>query len=144
MIPPPGLSRIRAVCLRLLGRDRAGDSPQAQADRLPLRAELFSAEQLQRHAQTLARQHRLDPKHGPNRLLARLAENEQVLTQAYELVIEADAEGWRVALAAEWLLDNFYLIQQQIHMARAHLPRTYSRELPRLLDRVHGRISPRL
>ena len=130
---PPGLSRIRAAFLHVLGRDGARDSPQAQADSQPLRAELFSVEQLQRHGRTLAGQHRLDPQHGPNRLLARLAENEQVLIQAHDLVTAADAQGWRVALAAEWLLDNFYLIEQQIHMARLHLPRTYSRELPRLL-----------
>src|SRR6185436_1782526 len=37
-----------------------------------------------------------------------------------------------VTPAAEWLLDNFYLIEEQIHTARRHLPRGYSRELPRL------------
>jgi hypothetical protein len=40
----------------------------------------------------------------------------------------------RVTPAAEWLLDNFYLIEEQIQMARRHLPRGYSRELPRLLN----------
>ena len=37
----------------------------------------------------------------------------------------------RVTLAAEWLVDNAYLIEEQILMARRHLPRGYSRELPR-------------
>jgi hypothetical protein len=32
------------------------------------------------------------------------------------------------------LLDNFYLIEQQIILARRHLPRGYSRQLPRLAD----------
>jgi cyclic beta-1,2-glucan synthetase len=36
--------------------------------------------------------------------------------------------------AADWMLDNFYLIEEQIQMARRHLPRGYSRELPRLTD----------
>jgi cyclic beta-1,2-glucan synthetase len=40
----------------------------------------------------------------------------------------------RITPAAEWLLDNFYLIEEQIQMARRHLPRGYSRELPRLLN----------
>ncbi len=35
--------------------------------------------------------------------------------------------------ADEWLLDNFYLIEEQIRTARRHLPKNYSRELPRLL-----------
>ena len=42
--------------------------------------------------------------------------------------------GRRITPAAEWLLDNFYLIEEQIQMARRHLPRGYSRELPRLLN----------
>jgi cellobiose phosphorylase len=94
---------------------------------------LFSGEQLQRHAVALAAGHQLDPKRGPNRLLLRLADNEQMLIQAYDLVSGAEAEGRRVAPTSEWLLDNFYLIEQQIRLTRLHLPRTYSRELPRLL-----------
>ena len=35
--------------------------------------------------------------------------------------------------AEAWLLDNYYLIEQQIALARRHLPRGYSRELPRLV-----------
>jgi hypothetical protein len=105
---------------------------RARASEPPLRAELFSGEQLRRHAVALAGQHQLDPKPGPNRLLLRLADNEQALIQAYDLVTVAEADGRRIAPAGEWLLDNFYLIEQQIRLTRLHLPRTYSRELPRL------------
>jgi len=38
----------------------------------------------------------------------------------------------RIVPAGEWLLDNFYLIEEQIRTARRHLPEGYSRELPRL------------
>ena len=38
----------------------------------------------------------------------------------------------RITPAAEWLLDNFYLIEEQIRTAKRHLPKGYSRELPRL------------
>ena len=40
----------------------------------------------------------------------------------------------RITPAAEWLLDNFYLIEEQIRTARRHLPKGYSRELPRLAN----------
>ncbi len=100
----------------------------------PLRAELFSVEQLRRHAIALAEHHKIDHNPGPNRLLQRLADNEKTLNQAYDLVTDADAGGRRIAPAGEWLLDNFYLIEQQIRVTRLHLPRTYSRELPRLLN----------
>ena len=98
-----------------------------------LRSELFSIEQLKRHAVMLAGQHRIDPRPGPDRLLPRLAENEEVLLAAYNVVTAAVAEEQRLVAAESWLLDNFYLIQQQISMARRHLPRGYSRQLPRLV-----------
>ena len=99
-----------------------------------LRSELFSIEQLKRHAVTLAGQHRIDPHPGPDRLLPRLADNERVLLAAYDVVTAAATPGQRIVPAEAWLLDNFYLIEQQIGLARRHLPRGYSRQLPRLAD----------
>ena len=99
-----------------------------------LRSELFSIEQLKRHAVTLAGQHRIDPHPGPDKLLPRLADNERVLLAAYDLVTAAATPGQRIVPAEAWLLDNFYLIEQQIGLARRHLPRGYSRQLPRLAD----------
>ncbi|MFZ0469742.1 MAG: glucoamylase family protein, partial [Thiogranum sp.] len=99
-----------------------------------LRSELFSIEQLKRHAVTLAGQHSLDPRPGADRLLPRLADNARVLLAAYDVVTAAATSGQRIAPAEAWLLDNFYLIEQQIGLARRHLPRGYSRQLPRLAD----------
>jgi cellobiose phosphorylase len=99
-----------------------------------LRSELFSIEQLKRHAVTLAGQHKIEPHPGSDRLLPRLADNERVLLAAYDVVTAAATSGQRVAPAEAWLLDNFYLIEQQIGLARRHLPRGYSRQLPRLAD----------
>ncbi|HWR77827.1 MAG TPA: cyclic beta 1-2 glucan synthetase, partial [Thiobacillus sp.] len=99
-----------------------------------LRSELFSIEQLKRHAVTLAGQHRIDPRPGPDRLLPRLADNARVLLAAYDVVTAAATQGQRIVPAEAWLLDNFYLIEQQITLARRHLPRGYSRQLPRLAD----------
>ena len=97
-----------------------------------LRSELFSIEQLKRHAVTLAGQHSIDPHPGLDRLLPRLADNERVLLAAYDVVTAAATPGQRIVPAESWLLDNFYLIEQQIGLARRHLPRGYSRQLPRL------------
>jgi len=99
----------------------------------PLRAELFSAEQLERHARTLAAEHRVVTQRSSNRLLARLDSNEQNL-RAFNRSTLAVGSSRRITPAAEWLLDNFYLIEEQIQMSRRHLPRGYSRELPRLLN----------
>jgi len=99
-----------------------------------LRSELFSIEQLKRHAITLAVQHKIDPHPGPDRLLPRLADNERVLMMAYDVVTAAMTPGQSLRPAETWLLDNFYLIEQQIGLARRHLPRGYSRQLPRLAN----------
>ncbi len=99
-----------------------------------LRSELFSIEQLKRHAVTLAGQHNIDPHPGPDRLLPRLADNARVLLAAYDVVTATATPGQRIVPAEAWLLDNYYLIEQQIGLARRHLPRGYSRQLPRLAD----------
>lgn len=99
----------------------------------PLRAELFSVEQLARHAATLATHHQVVTPQGANRLLTRLGQNEEIL-RAFNHATLAVNKSRRVTPAAEWLLDNFYLIEEQIHLTRRHLPRGYSRELPRLVN----------
>jgi cyclic beta-1,2-glucan synthetase len=99
----------------------------------PLRSDLFSTDQLVQHAKALAERHEVDPMPGKDRLLPRLAENEAILLQANELLTEAAASNLRVAPASEWLLDNFYKIEDQIRMAKRHLPKDYSKELPHLL-----------
>jgi len=108
-----------------------GSHARARASPPPLRAELFSVEQLARHARDLAADHPIAPSLWPNPLLARLDENEERLRAFNRGTIAVNASR-SVTPAAEWLLDNFYLIEEQIQMARRHLPRGYSRELPQL------------
>ncbi|MBI5076360.1 MAG: cyclic beta 1-2 glucan synthetase [Nitrospirae bacterium] len=100
----------------------------------PLRSELFSRDQMKQHGKTLAGMHKLSPEHGPDQLLLRLAENEGILTGTRTLLMEAVTTDRRITPAGEWLLDNFYLIEEQIRTARRHLPKGYSRELPRLMN----------
>src|SRR2546423_8736374 len=104
-----------------------------EASAAPLRAELFSVEQLTRHAKALAASHQVVTRQGSNQLLARLGENEEIL-RSFNRATLAVGQSRRVTPAADWLLDNFYLIEEQIQMARRHLPRAYSRELPRLVN----------
>jgi len=111
---------------RSAGR-RGGDEP-------PLRSELFSSDRMEIHGGTLARSHKLGPRGIRDPLLTRLAENERILTGACDHLTSAVNANRRIAPAGEWLLDNFYLIEEQIRTARSHLPKGYSRELPRLLD----------
>lgn len=99
-----------------------------------LRSELYSLKQLTFHAVKLAGEHSIDPHPGPDMLLPRLADNARVLRAAYDAVTGTGTPGGRVIPAEAWFLDNYYLIEQQIGLARRHLPRGYSRQLPRLAE----------
>ncbi len=105
---------------------------QEMADDLPLRAELFSAMQMAAHGKTLAASHQLGTRGGADRLLARLADNGSVITTTVNDLTTAVKNGRQITPASEWLLDNFYLIEEQIRTAKRHLPKNYSKQLPRL------------
>jgi cyclic beta-1,2-glucan synthetase len=105
-----------------------------QENQPPLRAELFSADQMEQHGRALARAHRLGPLSKSTLLLERLDDNQQILLQCRTLLSETVKTKSRIAPAGEWLLDNFYLIDEQIRTARKHLPKGFSRELPRLAE----------
>jgi cyclic beta-1,2-glucan synthetase len=107
-------------------------------DEQPLRAELLSVDQLARHAASLAASHQLAKERGSDQLILRLDENERILVQTYHLVTAAVARNRRISSAADWLLDNFYLVEDQIRLTRRNLPRSYSRELPRLANGPHA------
>lgn len=112
-------------------RSRTGEPAEAEP---PLRAELFSSEQMVQHGKALAAAHELAPGPRPDRLLTRLAANEHALVNASRRLTTAATENRRITPAGEWLLDNFYLIEEQIRTARRHLPRGYSVGLPRLAN----------
>ncbi|MEI7968629.1 MAG: glucoamylase family protein [Betaproteobacteria bacterium] len=84
------------------------------------------------HGKALATSHAVGPGRGPDQLLPRLDSNEAALIGVCRLLTSALTQGRRIVPAGEWLLDNFYLIEEQIRTTRRHLPRNYSRELPRL------------
>ncbi len=101
---------------------------------LPLRSELFSSAQMEQHGKTLASSHQLSLGRASDRLLARLTENEGILTEVRNLLVDAVKANRGITPAGEWLLDNFYLIEEQVRTAKKHLPKGYSQELPRLAN----------
>lgn len=98
----------------------------------PLRAELFNAQQMEAHGLALAQEHALGAFRAQDNLLPRLTENQALLAQACALLIESMQQSRQITPADEWLLDNFYLIEEQIRLAKRHLPKGYSRSLPKL------------
>ncbi|MFK2874877.1 cyclic beta 1-2 glucan synthetase [Dyella lipolytica] len=94
---------------------------------------------MEQYGVALAKQHKLSPRSSSDRLLKRLDENAVLLLQACEALASAAKSKRRMSPAGEWLLDNYYLIEEQIRIAQRHLPKGYNRELPRLVqDDVDG------
>ena len=65
-------------------------------------------------------------------LAVRLRDNESVLLEAYRAIASAVGEGRAITPAAEWLLDNYHLVEEQIREIRDGLPPGYYRQLPKL------------
>ncbi len=99
----------------------------------PLRSELFSLDQFEQHAKSLAGKHTVRFKRGREKLLSRLEENEDTIVKAYELLADEENSKRKISPAGEWLLDNYYLIEEQIRLAKRFLPKGYSLELPNLI-----------
>lgn len=95
----------------------------------PLRAELFTAAQMERHGWHLASIHVASLNGQPDRLLPRLADNRRALLSACNRLSKGEGPQFP---AAEWLLDNIHLFDEEIRTAERHLPTGYSLELPRL------------
>jgi cyclic beta-1,2-glucan synthetase len=102
-------------------------------DERPLRSDLFTRDQMHQHGKALAASHKSGTGCSPDLLLRRLGQNKDVLIQVRDLLTEPVETSRRTTPAGEWLLDNFYLVEEQIRTAKRHLPKGYSRMLPCLL-----------
>src|SRR5881409_2117096 len=101
----------------------------------PIRAELFGIERLEQHAESLAAAQRVMSESGQGRrLLPRVLENGRVLRDAHRVIAKAIREERAITPAAEWLVDNFHLVDEQLREIRDDLPTGFYRELPKLAD----------
>jgi cyclic beta-1,2-glucan synthetase len=99
----------------------------------PIRAELFGIDRLEQHAASLAAAQRITEKPSKGRnLLPRVRENGHLLLAAYRNIAETVREKREITPAAEWILDNFYVVDEQIRWIRDHLPGGYYRLLPKI------------
>ncbi len=108
------------------------DHPGGEA--LPIRFELFSTERLVQHAISLAKAQQVSQLKTAQRLIPRVRENARVLFEAYKSVAKTVREQHAITPAAEWLLDNFHIIEEQVSNIHVDLPESYYRELPKLSE----------
>jgi len=115
-------------------RDRRRVPPEAELEE-PILAELFSVERLEQHAQTLAAAQAVTdtPRRG-HAVRPRIAENGRVLLESYRVLARAIMDERSITPAAEWLVDNFHIVDEQLREIRDDLPPDYYRELPKLAE----------
>ena len=101
----------------------------------PIRSELFGPERFGQHGRSLGDTHRA-AKAGwrAASFFPRLRSNIAVLREAHAYIGVQAATGYDISPAAEWLLDNFHLIEAQLKEVHEGLPRSYFRALPVLID----------
>lgn len=110
----------------------------------PLAPELLNEEQMAQHASKLAQSHKLSPKCTDGVLLNRLAESEAALIKTYQVLTGVSAAGQHVTPAGEWLLDNFYSIEEHIRIIKHDLPKKYEKGLPQLVSHFLHECYPRV
>src|SRR2546430_6298892 len=129
--------KLSSLVPRVLGWGSA-DSPWDNGELL--RAELFSSERLEQHAASLAAAQQVTRRRTARRSLSvRLRDNESALLAAYRAIVAAVADGRAITPAAEWLIDNYHLVEDQIREVRQDLPPAFYLLLPQLSRRaLHG------
>jgi cyclic beta-1,2-glucan synthetase len=99
----------------------------------PISAEIFSIERLELYAATLARAQEVSPTNSTAiSLHARLRANSLVLNSAYQTLLTGIRGSHAVTPAAEWLVDNYYVVDEHIRAIRRDLPAGFYRQLPKL------------
>jgi cyclic beta-1,2-glucan synthetase len=101
----------------------------------PIRSELFSIERLEQHGESLAAAQPITTKPERGRpLAARLRDNARVLLGAYRTIAAAIRDERAITPAADWLVDNFHVVEEQIREIQDDLPRGFYRQLPKLAE----------
>ena len=101
----------------------------------PIRAEIFGLERFAQHGISLGQTHRAAKADlGQATFYPRLRHNIRTLRAAHRYIAEQAHNGSGLSPAADWLVDNFHLIEDQLREIRAGLPRRFYRSLPVLQD----------
>ena len=98
-----------------------------------VREELFGPERLEEHARSLAEAQEVKPQTGGGPSLStRLRENEAALLRSYRAIAATVENGHTITPSAEWILDNYHIVEEQIFEIKGDLPPGYYRQLPKL------------
>ena len=101
----------------------------------PIRSELFSVERFDQHARSLAAAQPVtdDPKSGVS-LTPRLRENKKILQESFRYLTGVVQKNKPINPAGEWLMDSFYVVEEQLRDIKRYLPHDFYNELPKLSE----------
>jgi cyclic beta-1,2-glucan synthetase len=121
----------------LLLRDvqiHASSPPFAPGAQDPIRADLWSPERLEEHAESIARRRVLAGGKAGLRLSPRVRDSGRVLLQCYRDIAAVIRDEGATTPAAEWFVDNFHIVDAVVRQVREDLPLGFYRQLPKLAD----------
>lgn len=114
---------------------QANDSPLGYLSAEPIRAELLSTDQMESLGKALAETHKLSTISSlTHSLLKRFSDNEVVLHEVRKLLTDSIKKKYQITPAGEWLIDNFYLVEEHIRIVKAHSPINHNKGLPQLSE----------
>jgi cyclic beta-1,2-glucan synthetase len=135
------LETLSSQARKILSNNPGGPEPL-------IRAELFGTQRFEEHGRSLAQAQsvRMSKSWGESlTFFPLLQDNIAALRQSYDYIATISQRGQYVTPAAEWLLDNFHLVEAQLQQIQEGVPRRYYADLPRLtgkplegLPRVYG------
>lgn len=97
--------------------------------------DLLSLERLEEYAIELATRHKAETRPVPAKpLLAEVSRSARILADAHTTLAETARLKLALMPGDEWLLDNYYIIRDNLAEVRVDLPRSYYLELPRLSE----------
>ena len=116
------------------------DPLPASADQ-PIRSTFFHEARLRNLGEELARNKVAVPGFKGIEFQRRIRENGDKILEVYRATNDAQGKGDAITPAAQWLLDNHYLIGETVFQVKRDLPRRFYRELP--VESFAGQHMPR-
>jgi cyclic beta-1,2-glucan synthetase len=115
----------------LMSSDRAATLSELEP---PIREELLGAERLEQLAESLASRHIAAAPGKAPALSPRLRDNARTLLRCYRAIAEVIRNEGMITPAAEWFVDNFHVVDEELRNVRSDLPEGFYRALPRLAE----------
>jgi len=93
------------------------------AKALNIKGMILNKEQLKNYLENIASDHMLNPKSNKNTYpIPRLIDNFEYITKTYDMLNQHLKLGINIHQAGEWLLDNYYVIEETVLEVRKNLP----------------------